>query len=59
MSEENHERQLDEEKMKALKELEGALCSLSSKPSLPLRDRAMVLQVIERIKDEQYEPVTK
>jgi len=59
MSEENQEQRYDEEKMQALKELEGALCSLSSKPNLALRDRAMVLQAIEKIKDEQYGSVTK
>ena len=59
MSEENQERPCEDEKMQALKELEGALCSLSSKPYLALRDRAMVLQAIDKIKDEQYGSVTK
>ena len=57
MSEENPERPCDDEKMQALRELEVALRSLSSKTNLPLRDRAMVLQAIEKIKDEQYESV--
>jgi hypothetical protein len=57
MSEENPERPGDDEKMQALKELELALCSLSSRTNLPLRDRAMVLQAIDKIKDVQYESV--
>ena len=57
MSEENPEGPCDDEKMQALSELEVALCSLSSKTNLPLRDRAMVLQTIEKIKDAQYESV--
>lgn len=39
----------EEEKKKAIEELQKALKELSLKDGLPLRERAMVLEVIEKI----------
>jgi hypothetical protein len=57
MSEKNPDRPCDNEKMHALEELKAALLCLSSRVNLPIRDRAMVLQAIEKIDSEQYESV--
>ena len=43
----------NDEKQKALGELQEALKDLSSKDGLPLRDRAMVLEAIEKLKGEK------
>jgi hypothetical protein len=55
MSKEDRERLADVERRQALKELEEALVALSAKPNLALRDRAIALQAIEKIRSEQYE----
>ena len=39
--------------------LEIALKELSTKDALPLRGKAMVLEAIEKIESEQYEPTTR
>jgi hypothetical protein len=43
----------EEDKIKAINELQEALKELSLKDELPLREKAMVLEAMEKIKSEQ------
>jgi len=46
----------DEEKKKALEDLQVALRALSNKDTLPLRVKAMVLAALEKIEGKHDEP---
>jgi len=48
-----------EERKKAIEELLAALKELSTKNGLPLREKAMVLEAIEKVEGEENEPTTR